>query len=135
MRSKSSFAAFAAVALVAAVAAGTTLAQQPRPSRSIAAPLAADQTLGVAIMSALLDGDANLVAGVGAVTSAYDGGAKTYTVKFNRTLAGCVSSATPWYDQVIASSSLAGDTAFVFLWNLDGSPATVPFQLIVFCSK
>jgi len=135
MPSKPLFAAFAALlALTAAVPAGTAFAQQ-RPLPTTAAPKAADQTLGMAIMSALLDGDGNLVAGAGATSSAYDGGAKTYIVTFNRTLGGCVSSVTPWNSKVIAASELGGDTAFVYLWNVDSSPATVAFQLIVFCSK
>ena len=136
MSHKQTFAAFAAVlTLAASVAAGAALAQPPRPMPA-AAPQAADQTLGIAIMSAFVSSTGELVEGAGVVSSVRNTAGR-YTVKFNRALAGCVSTATLWGNAYsIIAVYPQGDTVNVGANNpANGNPTDENFQLIVFCSK
>jgi hypothetical protein len=96
-------------------------------------PRGPDETLGMAMMSALVLPDGDLYYGAGAVSSEYDSTREIYIVRFNRSVTGCTSSRDGVVRQVIASSSLLGDSAVVDLRRLDGSPVKVPRQLIVFC--
>jgi hypothetical protein len=111
-------------------------------SAALAAPLAlagkafaADQTLGMAIMSAAVKPDGSLAYGAGAVESVRTA-TNSYHVKFNRHLGGCVSSITPFNDGIIASGGYldqAGGVQFVVLRTDAGAPYAGAFQLIVFC--
>ena len=96
---------------------------------------AADQTLGMAIMSAAVSEDGSLAYGAGAL-ELFRTASNSYRVKFNRHLGGCVSSITPLNDGVIASGGLfdpAGGVQFVVLKDHAGASYVGPFQLIVFC--
>jgi hypothetical protein len=98
---------------------------------------AADQTLGMAIMSAVVDKSGDLYSGAGAVSSAFVSGPNWYTVKFNRPLAGCASVATANSSDVTIGSRTdqAGDTVFIEIRGPSGVLGQQHFQLIVFCGQ
>jgi len=103
------------------------------------APAAADPTLGTAIMSASVNPDGTNASGngTGVVESTYDSSTKQYVVKFNRSLAGCVNTASSGSTGVIVSTRVyayAGTLA-VNLVNYAGTPVTGDFQVIVFCAR
>ena len=126
-----------ALTLSASLAAGTALAQQGRSPPAAPAPKAVDQTLGMAIMSALVSNAGGLIEGAGAVSSVRNN-IGVYAVKFNRALAGCVNTATVWGDNAFSAISTRpqGDIVYVSTNNsANGQPRDETFQLIVFCSK
>src|SRR5688572_4789338 len=92
----------AIVVALALLAASPALAQNAglvypvpsqSPSRSGVAPAAADQKLGMALMSAVVASDGTLVAGAGAV-SVTRLNAGVYNVAFERSVVGCTFSVT-----------------------------------------
>jgi hypothetical protein len=117
-----------AVLFLAAVTAGPALAGK--------AFAAADQTLGMAILSAFVLDGGTLIRGAGALSATYDGSGK-HTVKFNRPLAGCVATASSSFGGVIASSLVdeGGDTVRVDIYSHAGNTGEASFQVIVFCPR
>ena len=130
MRSKSLFATALATALVAV------------PASIRAAP---DQTLGMAIMSAIVTAGGDLVGGAGAVSSVSTATTGFYTVKFNRNLQGCTCAAMHVGENALDAAINVtafcptlgeSDTVAVRTWSIANDAAEdKPFHLIVFCRK
>jgi hypothetical protein len=112
-----------------------------RRSPSTVAAQAADQTYGMAIMSAWVHTDGTIVRGAGVVDAVLNDGefSKSYNVKFNRPLNGCVSTVSPLSasSPVFATSWVIPDNDYVqvVLWLSGGGTVKHPFQLILFCSQ
>jgi hypothetical protein len=147
MLAKPSSALFCALLFSAAAAIGAAFAEQPQAARQAAAPRAADQTLGMAIMSANVDRSGTLTGGAGVVGALRQANGQ-YFVAFNRSVEGCTHV-----------GAVAGDVAFVFPGLVAATPKTDtfngrtyygvrvdtsdhdafitdrPFHLIVFCSR
>ena len=129
MRSKSFFALALATAFVAA------------PAATRAAP---DQTLGMALMSAVVNQDGMLLGGAGATSSARHSTGR-YRVFFNRSVLGCDYVATQSHfaslnhNTPLATIATApGDSAnSVWVVVQDGEATNVDriFRMIVFCPK
>ena len=110
-------------------------------SRRAPAPEAADQTLGMAIMSASVDADGTLLGGAGVTRLVNSGG--SYALDFARSIAGCARVANiglPTAQVGSGSITTSGDAEipdrlFVNTRDANGSLAAQPFHLIVFCPK
>ena len=112
----------------------------------LGADAAPDNTLGMALMSATVDGGdpPSLVRGAG-VVSVHRTEAGRYVVGFNRDLSNCTCTASVGGNHVsfafTTSSATAncpntGNTlATVYLRTLANAATDVPFHLIVFCPK
>ncbi len=104
---------------------------------------AADGTLGMALMSAVVNSAGTLVRGSG-VESAARTGTGTYRVRFTRSIANCTATANAGNSVVGGSNTLIyaviyhwEETAFLVRMTspLDISASDAPFHLIVFCPK
>lgn len=125
MRSKLIFAAALSAHLTAAFAGTASAAAAP--------------TLGIAIMSASVNPDGTNASGngTGVVESAYDSSTKQYIVKFNRSLLGCVNTASAGSTGVIVSTRVYTYSGILSVQLVDhaGTPVTDAFQVIVFCAR
>jgi len=126
MRSKSFFALALATAFVAA------------PAATRAAP---DQTLGMALMSALVNSNGTLLGGAGA-TSSNQHSTGRYRVFFNRSVLGCgyVATRSHFFPNAhmdpATISTAPGDSAssvWVVVQEADGTYVDRIFGMIVFC--
>jgi hypothetical protein len=123
-----------ALALTAALAAS--------PAALEAAP---DQTLGMAIMSALVEANGTLLSGAGAVSANRSIGTGFYQVFFNRSVLGCDYVATQSnpninaYDPPLATIATApggsADRVLVVVQDGEGTNVDRTFRMIVFCPK
>lgn len=143
-------AVFAALGVVLAGPAGAQRIQvepgfeveHPRPAP--ADKEVADQTLGMALMSATVESDGTLVRGAG-VASSFRSGTGNYDVRFSRSVADCTctaslgasGSAVAYSAQNFISANCPfGASGNVRVWiKLNGVDANYPFHLIVFCPK
>jgi hypothetical protein len=125
-------------AIMFATALATTLVAAPAAIR--AAP---DQTLGMALMSALVRQDGMLLGGAGATSSSRHQTGR-YRVFFNRSVVGCDYVATQshsnslTHNPVAAIATAPGDSAnSVWVVVRDGEQTDVDriFRMIVFCPK
>jgi hypothetical protein len=117
----------------------TAFVAVPTPMR--AAP---DQTLGMALMSALVRHDGSLLDGVGAISSNQHSTGR-YRVFFNRNVVGCGYVATRSHfisnahmDPATISTAPSADSAdgvWVVVQEADGTFVDRVFRLIVFCAK
>jgi hypothetical protein len=127
-------------ALAVALSVTPALAQTPQ---------AADQTLGMALLSAAVRTDGTLMRGAG-VTSVVREAVGLYTVTFNRSLTACmcVASIGSFFDNDIVGPSPNNNatatcptangnaTASVRTGNANANTQNdLPFHLIVFCPK
>lgn len=129
------------VALLTATAQAATTKLDPRntPAQNVrpAAPPAADGTLGVALLAALVQSDGSLLSGSGA-TGATRLGTGTYEVDFNRDVTGCYYTATPFNAGFsIETEPRSGNPngVFVSIQFRDGTAADQQFYLIVYCGR
>lgn len=133
-------AAFPAVPLAcaAAVAVGVTagampaFAQQSRP-----VPEAADQTLGAAIMTAVV-GQNGAAAHMSGVTATEQVGTGRYRVTFARDIsyADCAFAVTPLAGTANTVNIENGRTLNVYIFNiLDGSYYSADFSIIAVCHR
>jgi hypothetical protein len=109
------------------------------------APAAADQTLGMALMSATVDADATLIRGSGAVGSITTGNPGDFVVTFNRDVRDCtyVASVGGSISPVAHTANVAasapgvssGPNTVRMTTSNNGTYANYPFHLIVFCYK
>jgi len=138
MSSRRTFAALAAfLALTATAGSGTALAQPGRSLPSTATAQAAP-SLGMSIMSALIDADGTALHAGGLAKSSYDSATFSYTLVFNRPLTGCAISITPWvsgHTAVARSDLTGGNAAVVDLRSPDNAPVAGPFHMIAVCSE
>jgi hypothetical protein len=106
---------------------------------------APDQTQGVALMSATVAANGDLVRGSGVVTSVRDF-AGNYTVTFERPITACTAVGSvndtigvEFPSPVPGSVSVAflgqPTQATVLVTDPDGQPDDLRFQLLVFCEK
>jgi hypothetical protein len=103
------------------------LAQNPPP--------APDKTLGMALLSAVVDQNGNLLYGNGAV-SVQKPDTGFYVITFARSVANCTSVASGNTDQTIIRVGIfAGDDESVFAEDAAGNAKDAAFQLLVFCAK
>jgi len=126
-------------AIMFATALATTLVAAPAAIR--AAP---DQTLGMALMSALVRQDGMLLGGAGATSSSRHQTGR-YRVFFNRSVVGCDYVATRSHfienahmDPATISTAPSADSAdgvWVVVQEADGTDVDRVFRLIVFCPK
>lgn len=111
-----------------------------------AAHSAADQTLGMALMSAAVSYDGTLRGGAGAVSSStHNSLPYEYEVVFNRSLTGCDAVATTgalffpntdWSGFVaISGIDSKPNSVLVLTKSTAGTPSPRPFHLIVFCAE
>jgi hypothetical protein len=107
-------------------------------------PRAADQTLGPAILSAVVAADATLVRGAGAVSVERSGSSPGfYFVTFNRSLDDCTVVASVGgtgadaHAGSFAQATVLATTQDAWVTTSDGNDNLVdrPFHLIVFCVK
>jgi hypothetical protein len=120
---------------LSALALTATLAASPAVLD--AAP---DQTLGMALMSAVVEANGTLISGTGVknVTRTGTGG---YLVQFDRSVAGCAPVASPlinFYDNFVIVNHIptpTPDTFQVLTGEVLGSGEDTRFSLIVFCRK
>jgi hypothetical protein len=130
---------------IGGAAAALTVASAPWGGLQYTQPAkaAADGTLGMAIMSAIVDGNGALVNGVAVSSSRI--GLGTYEVVFSRSVAGCTFNITA------GNTVSQGDALPAYglgyypaapdrLWALmrhpiNGSQIDAPFHLLVFCHK
>ena len=137
---------FMAMALAGAVgvATGWIGATQTRSANAAApAPEAADGTLGMALMSAIVNRDGVLVGGAGVVSVQFDLDKMRYEVAFERDLSGCAYVATVGEPDKDAWDGYATTTRDITLGGkgvsvatiLNGNLSKLPFHLIVFCTK
>jgi hypothetical protein len=105
------------------------------PAALDAAP---DQTLGMALMSAVVEANGTLISGTG-VKSVTRTGLGGYLVQFDRSVAGCAPVASPlynFYDNfVIVRHIPTPDTLQVLTGEVLGSGEDTRFSLIVFCGR
>jgi hypothetical protein len=104
---------------------------------------AADNTLGMALLSASVNSDGTLARGV--ATGANKLGTGLYEVIFDRDLTTCSYTVSPGIaangGSLLATFSQAegragnADGVFVELQNQAGNTVDAPFHLIVFCPK
>lgn len=138
-----------AVALGIILIATSAIAGENDPPRGSRAgkPRVADQTLGVAILSAVVSSDGSLVRGSGALSSSNLGsvGNGSFEVVFDRSVTDCTyvastggtaTSGNP--DPGMANvTRRAGDESAIFVITRDetGTLADLDFHVIVFCSR
>ena len=103
------------------------------PRFAAAAP---DNTLGVAILGALVKDDGTLLRGSGA-TGASNFATGAYAVTFNRDITNCTFAATPVRNSVVirAVSTVGSNLQFNMNRLSDGSALNSTFSLVVFCPK
>ena len=134
-----SFVAGAAVAFIVSAAGWSVLQSAP------VSPVVADQTFGMAMMSAVVDGTGALAFGSGS-ESASRLSLGSYSVKFNRPIRGCTFNATSGN---IQSGQASASYAFPLV-SFDSDPNGIAiqtynpgnglqkdaaFHLMVFCHK
>jgi hypothetical protein len=104
---------------------------------------AADNTLGVAVMSAVVGSDGVWARGTIGTSSLKTAGG-TYTVQFPRDVSACAYVATlgdtstalpPTGSALVSRSGSSSSTVFVETLNTAGSLADAPFHLVVFCDQ
>ena len=97
---------------------------------------APDNTLGVAILGALVKDDGTLLRGSGA-TGASNFATGAYAVTFNRDITNCTFAATPVGNSVVirAVSTVGSNLQFNMNRLSDGSALNSTFSLVVFCPK
>jgi hypothetical protein len=142
MRSKHAF-ALTLVSMLMAPAAGAQSSEH-RPGHSTQpAPQAADQTRGMALMSAAVYWDGTLLRGAGAI-AAQRNNTGTYQVDFARSIVNCtitVSVSSPTEDEFYIGFASAGRTAAAsnraWVWTFlnTGGQADRPFTMMVFCVR
>jgi len=125
--------------LMFALVLATALVASPAAIR--AAP---DQTLGMAIMSALVKADGTLLGGAGATSSSQHQTGR-YRVFFNRSVLGCDYVATQSHSNslthnppVATIATAPGDSAnsvWVVVHDGSGTDVNRIFRMIVFCAK
>jgi hypothetical protein len=107
------------------------------PAALDAAP---DQTLGMALMSAVVKANGDLISGTG-VKNVTHTGVGAYHVQFDRSVAGCTPVASPlaaFYDNFVTVNHLPQPTADTFLvltGEVFGLGKNTQFSLIVFCGQ
>lgn len=140
MPAKSARRAAAALAVLGGL--GILAAAEPAMGgRRAPAPEAADQTLGMAIMSASADADGTLLGSAGVARLEKSG--VVYIVDFARSIVGCARVANiglPTAQVASGSITTSGDSEvpnrlYVTPREADGTLAAKPFHLIVFCPK
>jgi hypothetical protein len=121
-----------------AIMFATALVAAPASTR--AAP---DQTLGMALMSALVKADGTLLGGAGATSSSQHATGR-YRVFFNRSVVGCDYVATQSHSSSLthnppsAIATAPGDSAnsvWVVVQDGEGTNVERIFRMIVFCPK
>jgi hypothetical protein len=132
------------LAAAPALAGAITIAAFLAPAAA-QTPQAADQTLGMALLSATVAADGTLVASAGA-TAAVRNVAGDYTVTFGRSLAGCSCTASIGRANattVVGSSGITANCprdapqpndAGVIITQ-SGVATDTPFHLIAFCAR
>lgn len=99
---------------------------------------APDQTRGMAIMSAVVDGNGDLISGVG-VKEVERTGTGGYYVRFQRSVEGCTPVASPlanFYDNFVIVDHVptpTPDSFQVLTGEVLGSAEDTRFSIIVFC--
>jgi hypothetical protein len=118
----------------------------PAPAREAVAPLAPDGTLGMALMSAVVNANATLVRGSGVVSVGTTGGPPSgfYEVVFDRNVTQCYYVANigdPGFGVAgpgqtdVAQRNGNVNGVFVRTSNSAGTTTSLPFYLLVFCNK
>lgn len=138
-------------ALVGTLATTSVLAaQQPplhsghfKPMIAVASPPGADNTLGMAILSAVVNSDGTIARGAGATASSRIVTGQ-YEVDFGRDVSGCAyvstvgsptAGASARGQPTVAPRSGNSDGVFVETQDSTGNDYSLPFHLIVFCAK
>lgn len=116
------------------LALAATLAASPA-----ALEAAPDQTLGMALLSAVVEANGTLISGTG-VKNVTRTGVGGYLVQFDRSVAGCAPVASPlvnFYDNFVAVNHIPmpPDTFRVLTGEVLGSGEDTRFSLIVFCGR
>lgn len=135
--------AVTSLGLIASSAAAQQIETQRAPAPTGPSGEAADQSLGMAIMSATVEGDGTL-RGIAGVVGAAKVSTGNYTIRFVRSVAGCMCVGSPGTSDgsaIHTSGALAitvncpfGDPENVRVWSrIGGADADFPFHLIVFC--
>ena len=131
-----------AFGLATALAAPPAFAQAAK-----SAPEAADMTLGMALMSAIVDAEGNLVSGAGAVSARKVNDQGFFEVFFQRTVGNCTSVASVGGASYVSTighgmaetynvANIGGGTGITVLTrDQSGVPVKRDFQVIVFCAK
>ena len=106
------------------------------PAALDAAP---DQTLGMALMSAVVEANGTLISGTG-VKNVTRTGLGGYLVQFDRSVVGCTPVAgllANFYDNFVAvnHNPTTPDTFQVLTGEVFGSGEDTRFSLIVFCGR
>lgn len=132
----------ALVAILSAALAATLLLCQP--AAAARAREGADKALGMAMMSAIVNLDGDLLGGAGATGSKKTATGR-YEITFNRSVAGCtylggISNNTdglPFSGAIVALSNTfsADNTVLVNTMNTDGSNFNASAMVMVFCGK
>lgn len=126
-----------ALVLSATIIAGGFLAGGALAARHRSGGEAADNTLGVALLSAAVLGDGTLFQGAGAL-SVVANGSGNYRVKFVRDLVGCTAVASSRTNTGLvqaADLSVSDDEIQVWTTDFSGVPGDRSFSLLVFCTN
>jgi hypothetical protein len=133
-----SFVAGAVAAFIVSAASWSVLQSAP------VAPAAADQTLGMAQMFAVVAADGTLVRGSGVLEAGAAGGSD-YRLVFNRSIASCAyfMSIVSTVSDVFAPPGMAGaatitelpSTLFVSTRDAAGAASDRPFHVLVYCTR
>ena len=126
-------------AIMFALVLATALVAAPAATR--AAP---DQTLGMALLSALVNSNGTLLGGAGA-TSSNRRATGLYDVFFNRSVLGCdyvatqsntnINNYVPPLATIATAPGLSADRVFVVVQDGAGTNVDRIFRMIVFCPK
>ena len=114
------------------------LAATGAPALAGSAREAADKSLGMAIMTAVVDEEGNLIRGHGATGSAYNATSKFYIVTFARPVTRCVSLATTYNTNFANSTPVDFPTPSsvrVEIYRTSGGITSQGFQLLVYCAE
>jgi hypothetical protein len=105
------------------------------------ADAAPDQTLGMALMSAVVEANGTLISGTG-VKNVTRTGLGGYLVQFDRSVVGCTPVASPlinFYDNFVVVNHIPSaptpDTFQVLTGEVLGNGEDTRFSLIVFCGR
>jgi hypothetical protein len=98
-----------------------------------------DDTLGVALMSAIVDSQGHLLSGSGATAAARTSQGQ-YTVTFVRDVSACTFAATSTFqgEMIGASAGSSANVAMVYSMSPSGGGSSVSdsgFNLVVFCAQ
>lgn len=101
------------------------------PRIAAAAP---DDTLGVALMGAIVSGDGAFWDKAGATSVKWPAWGR-YVIQFERPITGCFFSVTPMEERIVMSAVINNNKLEVHSTALDGTANNTWFHVLVYCPK